>query len=124
MAKILVVDDDSVVLDLVQDILRLRGHQVDTASNGAQAVERVRGGGYDLVIMDRRMPVMDGLEAIRIIRRESRFRGLAILMFTAASQAAEIAEGIGTGANGYLAKPIDLKQFSETIQAILKSARP
>jgi DNA-binding response OmpR family regulator len=119
MARILIVDDDPMVLDLVHELLSIQGHTMDKASDGAQAVAKLGQATYDLLIIDRNMPIMNGVEAIAAVRRDARHQTLKILMFTSASDPATRAEALKAGANGFLNKPIQLQEFSATIQQAL-----
>lgn len=119
MARILVVDDDSVVLELVEELLSLQSHSLEFGHNGKEALEKLKQGPFDLLIIDRNMPVMDGVAAIAAIRRDPQLRGLKILMFTAYDSPDLRAEVLAAGADGYLCKPIKLADFSATIRQAL-----
>ncbi|MBI5209288.1 MAG: response regulator [Elusimicrobia bacterium] len=120
MAHILVVDDDASIRDLVSEILGMHQHTVEIAENGLQAVEKVRKVPYDLVIIDRNMPTMTGIDAIKIIRSSPQFQKLKILMFTSASVVKEIDEAFEAGATGYLTKPLNIEVFLKKVQNTLK----
>lgn len=114
---ILVVDDDEAILDVVADVLRFEGYPVETASDGVAALDAVERGRPALVLLDMRMPRLDGWGFARTLRE----RGieLPILVMTAARDAAGWAEEIG--AQGYLAKPFDI---GELLDAVRGSASP
>ncbi|HEX5504211.1 MAG TPA: response regulator [Thermomicrobiales bacterium] len=117
-APILVVDDDPSIVATIQDILALEGYPVLTAGNGADALalaERVRPG---LVLLDMRMPVLDGWG----FARELRARGIAvpILVMTAAQNARRWAAEIE--ADGYVAKPFDLFELLDAVQRLRRPA--
>lgn len=114
---ILVVDDDEAILDVVADVLRFEGYPVETAIDGVVALEVVERDTPALVLLDMRMPRLDGWGFARTLRE----RGieLPILVMTAARDAAGWAEEIG--AQGYLAKPFDI---DELLDAVRGSARP
>jgi DNA-binding response OmpR family regulator len=114
---ILVVDDDEAILDVVADVLRFEGYPVETANDGAAALDLVDRGRPALVLLDMRMPRLDGWGFARALRE----RGieLPILVMTAARDAAGWAEEIG--ARGYLAKPFDI---GELLDAVRDSANP
>lgn len=109
---ILVVDDDEAILDVVSDVLRLEGYPVETAIDGEAALEAVERSRPLLVLLDMRMPRLDGWGFARALRE----RGirLPILVMTAARDAAGWADEIG--AEGYLAKPFDLAQLVEAVR--------
>lgn len=71
MARILVVEDDPLLREIVSSMLRLEGHVVETASDGEAGLETARGGGFDLVLMDLVLPKMGGVEVIGILKQES-----------------------------------------------------
>lgn len=114
---ILVVDDDEAILDIVADVLRFEGYPVETAIDGVVALEVVERDRPALVLLDMRMPRLDGWGFARTLRE----RGieLPILVMTAARDAAGWAAEIG--AQGYLAKPFDI---GELLDAVRGSASP
>jgi two-component system, chemotaxis family, chemotaxis protein CheY len=111
-APILVVDDDPSIRATVSDVLDLEGYDVVTATNGAEALERVEQRRPALVLLDMRMPIMDGWG----FARELVTRGLKlpILVMTAADNARAWADEIG--ADGYVAKPFDLNDLIAAVQ--------
>ncbi len=110
---ILVVDDDEAILDIVSDVLRLEGYPVETAIDGEAALEAVERRRPLLVLLDMRMPRLDGWGFANALRE----RGirLPILVMTAARDAAGWADEIG--AQGYLAKPFDVAQLVEAVRS-------
>ena len=113
-APILVVDDDPSIRTTVSDVLDMEGYRVVTAANGAEALERVEQNEPALVLLDMRMPVMDGWAFARAIA--SRGMKLRILVMTAADNARAWAEEIG--ADGYVAKPFDLGELIAAIERL------
>jgi CheY-like chemotaxis protein len=113
-APILVVDDDPSIRTTVSDVLDMEGYRVVTAANGAEALERVEQNQPALVLLDMRMPVMDGWAFARAIA--SRGMKLPILVMTAADNARAWAEEIG--ADGYVAKPFDLAELISAIERL------
>jgi CheY-like chemotaxis protein len=111
---ILVIDDDPSILSTVSDILEFEGFPVATASNGAEGLRCVEQARPALVLLDMRMPVVDGWEFARLLRQ----RGitLPIIVMTAAQDARRWAQEIG--ANGYLAKPFDLTDLVDTVKRL------
>ncbi len=93
---------------IVNALLRAEGHEVVAVDNGAEAVEAVQASNFDLVLMDMQMPVMDGIEATRAIRRlDARVRNIPIIALTANAMVDEVANCRTAGMNDHLAKPID-----------------
>jgi CheY-like chemotaxis protein len=113
---VLVVDDDHAILLAVKDILELEGYPVVTATNGAEALRRIEEERPALILLDMRMPGMNGWDVARTLRE----RGIAvpILVMTAAQDARRWAEQIG--ANGYLAKPFDLDDLLVSVERLLR----
>lgn len=108
---ILVVDDDPTIRSTVSEILELEGYRVETAINGAEALEKVRMNPPSLVILDMRMPVMDGWGFARNLRLEGIH--LPILVMTAAQNAQRWAEEIE--ADAYIPKPFDLDDLLSAV---------
>ena len=120
-ARILVAEDNATNRIVALAQLRKLGYEADTVSNGAEAVEAVESGRYDLVLMDCEMPVMDGFEAARRIRMSSRPR-FPIVAVTADAMPADRERCLRVGMNGYLAKPVELGQLANTIATWLAAA--
>lgn len=110
---ILVVDDDEAILDVVADVLRFEGYPVETAMDGAAALDAVARRRPSLVLLDMRMPLLDGWGFARTL--QERGIELPILVMTAARDAAGWAREIG--ATGYLAKPFDISELLEAVRA-------
>ena len=114
LGPILIVDDDRSILETIGEILESEGYPVATASNGAEALNCVEEVRPSLVLLDMRMPVLDGWGFARILRE----RGLRVpvLVMTAAQDARRWAEEIG--ADGYLAKPFDLLNLLDAVERL------
>jgi len=107
MAKrILVVDDDEMVLMALDELLKPEGYEVHTVSSGSDALERLNKDGYDLLMLDIIMPEMDGFELCKRIRKMEAYKETPILFLTAKSREADRVQGIEAGANLFLSKPI------------------
>jgi CheY-like chemotaxis protein len=124
MARILVVDDDEMIRTLLRKLLGLHGHRVDAAADGAEAVDRVARGAYDLVIMDRFMPVMSGVDAVSVLRSTPRFAAVRILMVTNDSVTRDVDEAFDKGVDGYVVKPFEAARLLAKIDAVLLGGRP
>src|ERR687892_2932795 len=112
---ILVVDDDPNILDVVSELLDMEGYKVTTAANGAEALAKLDEARPSLVLLDMRMPVLDGWG----FARELKARGvqLPILVMTAAQNARLWSEEIG--AQGYVSKPFEVPTLLETVDRVL-----
>ena len=119
---VLVVDDNPVNQEVTRLMLERSGHRVDTADNGAEAVEAVHRSRYDAVLMDCQMPVMDGFEATRVIRARPG-RRLPIIAMTASAMAADIARCAAAGMDDHVAKPVRWQQLTDTLDRWMVPAR-
>lgn len=121
-AEILVVDDSIDNQNLIEHILKKYGAKTYFADDGLQATKKAKERPYDLILMDIQMPVMDGLAATKIVRREG-YRG-PIIALTAHAMKDTHAECISVGCTGFLSKPIDSKNLVKTIDMLLHKAPP
>ncbi|MDZ8094046.1 MAG: PAS domain S-box protein [Nostoc sp. DedQUE05] len=113
---ILLAEDNQANIDTMSGYLESRGYHLILANNGQQAIDLVRVQRPDLIVMDIQMPGMDGLEAIRHIRKESQFVHIPIIALTALAMPGDRETSFAAGANEYLTKPVKLKQLVTTIQ--------
>ena len=119
MAKILVVDDEKLLVKGMKFNLENEGYQVECAYDGASAVELARDGRFDLIILDVMMPEVDGLEACMRIRE---FSNVPIIMLTAKSEDADKLMGFESGADDYLTKPFNILELKARVRALLRRA--
>jgi DNA-binding response OmpR family regulator len=117
MAKVLVVDDDATVREVVVDYLRAAGHEVSQAVDGAGALESVRAAGSDLVVLDVMMPGIDGLEVCRRLRRQS---DVPIVLLTALGDEQDRVVGLELGADDYVTKPFSPRELVLRVDSILR----
>ncbi len=106
-AYILIVEDNEVNQDVAVELLTEAGMRVDTAENGLAALEKIRNRKYDLILMDMQMPVMDGITAIREIRKNQDWSLLPVVAMTANAMDQDRAACIDAGMNDFISKPID-----------------
>lgn len=118
--KILVVDDEVVLLETIVYNLELAGYQVSTAADGASALEIAHREKPDLMILDLMLPVMDGLEVCRQLRREDTMAGMLILMLTAKSDEIDKVVGLEVGADDYVTKPFSKHELLARVRALLR----
>src|ERR1700730_16119260 len=104
-SKILVVDDEAILLETIAYNLEQAGYQVFTAADGASALEAARREKPDLLILDLMLPVIDGLEVCRQLRRDDEMSNTLILMLTAKSEEIDKVVGLEVGADDYVTKP-------------------
>ncbi|HEX7736110.1 MAG TPA: response regulator transcription factor [Ktedonobacteraceae bacterium] len=118
--KILVVDDEAVLLETIVYILEQAGYQVCTAADGASALETAHREMPDLMILDLMLPVIDGLEVCRQLRREDDTAGMLILMLTAKSDEIDKVVGLEVGADDYVTKPFSKHELLARVRALLR----
>lgn len=117
--RILVVDDISDNLFLLQTILEAEGYNVDTADNGRSALEKVEAAPPDLILMDVMMPDMNGYEVTQQIRQNQNIPFMPILLVTAHEEINAI-QGLALGANDFIRKPIEFDKLLARIEAFLR----
>jgi len=117
MAKILVVEDDATIQDMVAYNLERDGHEVITKSDGASGLEAARNEHPDLIILDLMLPKMSGLDVCRILRPE---HSMPIIMLTARDNLADKVHGLELGADDYLTKPFAMRELRARVQAALR----
>ena len=122
-SHILVVDDDPVVCDIVCQALALEGLNVAAVGDGAAALEHLRRHEVDLVLLDRLMPGMDGLEVLAAIRADRATEGVSVLLVTGVDGTARAVEGLDTGADDYIVKPFEPDELAARVRAQLRNRR-
>lgn len=120
MARILVVDDEKVMVKGIRFNLENEGYTVDVGYNGRQAVELARANEYDLIILDLMMPELDGLQACMEIRA---FSTVPIIMLTARGEDTDKLLGFEYGADDYITKPFNILEVKARVKALLAPVR-
>ncbi len=115
--NVLVVDDESDVRDLLSKFLRRRGYEVDTASDGAAAIERIRDGHPDIVLLDIRLPKMDGLSVLAHLRGES--DEVAVITMSGNADEETARKSLELGAADFITKPFNLPYLETSLLAKL-----
>jgi two-component system cell cycle response regulator len=121
---ILVVEDDRIERMFMEEQIKDLGHSMTAAENGQQALEKLRDMGeqIDVILMDKMMPVMDGLTAVRRIKENADYRKIPIVMITGAATAKDIQEGIDAGVFYYLTKPVNEDVLKSVLSAATREA--
>jgi two-component system alkaline phosphatase synthesis response regulator PhoP len=120
--KILVVDDEAVLVETIAYNLEQAGYQVITAADGGSALEAARRETPDLVILDLMLPEMDGLEVCRQLRRENTTATIPIMMLTAKGDEIDKVVGLEVGADDYVTKPFGRRELLARVRALLRRA--
>ena len=110
-AKILIADDELDILELIRHSLSKEGFEVHVASNGAQALEIAKAITPDLIILDVMMPVINGFNFCKLLKKEAKQKESAIIMVTSRDEIEDIQIGMEMGADAYLTKPINISEF-------------
>jgi two-component system phosphate regulon response regulator PhoB len=122
-ARVLLVDDDADICDVVGAMLATVGLTVEAAPTAEEALERVREREYDLVVLDRNLPGMTGIELCRLIRKDPRLAVLPVLFLTAHATSRDVVEAFSCGADDYVAKPFRAPELGARIFGLLRRAR-
>ena len=117
--KVLVVDDEVYILHILDFILGAESYDVVTATNGEQALQKVRDEKPDLVILDIMMPRLDGYETCRMIKNDNATKHIPVILLTAKGREIDQKLGREVGANDYITKPFSPNKLIERVQAIL-----
>jgi DNA-binding response OmpR family regulator len=117
--RILVADDEADIRDLVALALELAGYAVETASDGEDALSRIRASLPDAVVLDVMMPCLGGYEVARALNSEPRTAGLPVVMLSAKCQSADVKTGLASGAQVYLVKPFAPQELVRQVNRLV-----
>src|ERR1700679_533346 len=119
--RVLVVEDDADIADVLRRSLRNEGYEVKTSADGVEALDVAAGFFPDLVVLDLGLPRLDGVEVCRGLRMEG---DVPILMLTARAETEDRVEGLDSGADDYLVKPFERQELLARIRALLRRGAP
>jgi DNA-binding response OmpR family regulator len=122
--SVLVVDDDPAILRVLRLNLELEGYDVDTACNGAEALEYLERGRHDIVVLDVMMPKVDGFEVLRRIRENPGIADIPVILLTARSTEQDVWDGWQQGVDYYMTKPFDVEELLRSIDRLLAARSP
>ena len=123
--KVLVVDDMSTMRRIIKNVLKQIGYtSVEEAPDGKEALKKLKGGGFGLVVTDWNMPVMTGLELLKAIRADAELKSLPVLMVTAEAQKENIIEAIQSGVSNYVVKPFTAEALLEKLTKVFAKKIP
>ena len=123
MSHVLVVEDDLHIRDLIALHLGLEGLECTLIGDGRDALDRLAGTPFDLVVLDLMLPGVDGLTLCKALRRTGANTGTPVLMLTARGEESDKVLGLETGADDYLAKPFGIREFVARVRALLRRSR-
>ncbi|MEE1782082.1 response regulator transcription factor [Streptomyces sp. SP17BM10] len=122
-SRILVIDDDPTVAEVVAGYLTRAGHRVDRAADGAEGLALARSAPPDLLVLDLMLPGLDGLEVLRRLRACAEGAGLPVVLLTAKGDEADRILGLELGADDYVTKPFSPRELVLRVQSVLRRAR-
>lgn len=122
-SKILVVEDDTEVMDLIRTALSFKEYSVVEATSGANAVQLAKEHTPDLIIMDLNLPDLDGLEVCRRVKSDDATKAIPVIMLTARDGVADIVKGLEAGANDYVTKPFEVMELMARVRAQIRLAQ-
>ena len=123
MSTILIVEDNEKNMKLVRDILRHNGHETIEATTGGEGVRLASEKKPDLILMDIQLPDIDGIEALGRIRKDTSLDGVAVIAVSASVMPDDQQKIVTSGFDAFVTKPINLKQFLETVKRFLTLGR-
>ena len=119
--KILLADDEADIVNLVSARLKANGYEVLSASDGETALKLAKEGQPDVVILDVMMPKLDGYKVCRLLKFDSRYKGIPVMMLTARTQPEDIQLATECGADAYMTKPLNSQEFLAKIAELLSA---
>lgn len=121
--RILVVDDEQDIIELLSYNLSREGFEVTTATDGEEALKKIRAKSFNLVILDLMMPGIQGMELCRILRNDPKTKDLPIIMLTAKTEEVDRILGLEMGADDYITKPFSPRELIARIKAVLRRSK-
>ena len=118
--RILVVEDEPDIAEIIQYNLVREGYRVDVVGDGEHAMERIVKDSPDLVLLDLMLPGLDGLELCRRLKEDPLTRPIPVIMVTAKGEESEVVLGLGVGADDYVAKPFSPRELTARVRAVLR----
>ena len=120
MSRILIIEDNDKNLKLVRDALQGNGYETLAAKTAEAGIELARSGSPDLVLMDIRLPGMDGIEALRVLRSDPKTAGIPVIAVTASVMSGDLGRIKEAGFDGFVAKPIRYASFLSAVRSLIE----
>lgn len=117
--KVLIVDDEPFNVDVLQQELEELDYQIITASNGQEALDKIKSQHPDLILLDLMMPVLDGFAVLSEIKTDNTLRDIPVIIVSAADDSKSIVKGIKQGADDYITKPVDADHLVKKLKEYL-----
>ena len=122
--KMLIVEDEEALLDLLKFNFNKEGYKIDTAKDGETALEKILYKPPDIIILDWMLPKLSGIELCRRIRKNKEHKNIPIIMLTAKGEEEDKLRGLETGADDYITKPFSINELVARVKAVLRRIRP
>ena len=120
--RILLVDDEPSIVKMVGKRLEVEGFEVTVAMDGQEGLQKAQSQQQDLIILDLMLPKLNGYEVCGLLKRDSRYEKIPIIMLSARAQEKDEKEGLAAGANAFMTKPFKSQELVERIKALLQGA--
>ena len=118
MPTLLIADDEPSIRRTLREILEYEGYAVEEAADGDEALLKARGGDIDLVLLDIKMPKMDGLEVLKAMREDANLKSIPVVMLTSSCEERDVLESYALGVNAYVVKPVAFGDFIEAVKQL------
>lgn len=118
-AKVLLVDDELIILKFVTKRLQLNNYEVETAIDGEEALEKVKSFEPEVIVLDVMLPKMNGYQVCALLKKDARYATIPIILFTAKTQERDKQLGLECGADAYVCKPFRTEELLSKIEALL-----
>ena len=122
--KMLIVEDEEALLELLKFNFTKEGYKIDTATDGETALEKILYRSPDIIILDWMLPELSGIELCRRIRKHKEHKNIPIIMLTAKGEEEDKLRGLETGADDYITKPFSVNELVARVKAVLRRIRP
>ena len=126
-ARVLIVDDEPAVIQMIGCVLEIRGYEVIGARDGREALRCMEKARPDLIITDLVMPGMNGLDLCRSVKKDARWADIPLMVITSATKDSDLADGfwkLGTAADDFVTKPFDPFEMADRVERIIQQRRP
>ena len=119
-SKVLIVDDDPFNLDLLEQELTEQSYVIERANDGQEGLEKVESFLPDVILLDYMMPKMNGIEVVKRLKQDERFKGIPVVLLTAKGSQKDKVEGLDAGADDYVAKPFQIDALLTKLKTYLE----
>ena len=119
--RILIVDDEASLRDMLSVTLQAKGYEVFTAANGQEGLEKVENARPNLIVLDVMMPIMDGYDCLKALQADPKYRDIPVIMLTAKAQDADVFKGWASGVSSYLTKPFNPRELLIFVERIFQA---